>query len=391
MVLSSNRRGFIGSALSPKWTAVLGALCILLLAIGTASAIADAPVSGLPPGAIQGSTSALEALKPRLTDPQAAAELPRHELDRNEAIELMRSVFRPELQSPAGIFDDLHVEKFLSDNVAVIGVGEQPAPAGVALEGEVAQDQHEGPTLVDSTVSLRTEGPSGHQEEVDLGLEHTEGEIQPSAPLVEVGIPSELGEGIELPESGIRIEAVGAPAERSPSTVEQSVAVYPEIAEDTSLAVAPTPIGLETMTLLQSPQAPRSETFHLDLPDGASLRVNSKGGAEVILGTQTLLSILPPIALDANGKEVPVSLDVTGSSLGLSVSPEDSTTWPVLVDPVYDTHSWYPNNSTGLSDWVSATNTSHYAATNHPTCGSLCPSPLNSSMPGCKVWLGVVG
>jgi len=270
----------------------------------------------------------------------------------------------------------------------VIAAGDQPAPAGVTVD-EGSRGRYEGPILMDSTVPLRTEDSSGREEAVDLGLERTEGELQPANPLVEVGIPNELGEGIEVAESGVRIELGGAPAERSPSVIDQSVAAYPEVARDTSFAVAPSPTGLETMTLLQSSDAPRSETVHLDLPNGDSLRATSEGGAEVVQSDgRTLMSVLPPTALDADGRRVPVSLDVSGNSLSLHVSPQDSNAWPILVDPVFETYSWFNNKSTaGLADWTSASTTNIYLSSNYANCG-VCPSPLTSGMPGLYIGAG---
>jgi hypothetical protein len=275
-----------------------------------------------------------------LTDPQAAENLPHHDLSNDEALKLMQGVFKPALQVPAGPFDDLNVEKFLADNVAVIPAGEAPEETGIPV-GEEPESPYEGPTLLNATVPLRTEGPSGEKEVVDLSLEHSEGEIQSVNPLVEVGIPAELGDGIDLPETGVQIELAGAPEEHSPSIVDQSVAFWGNVAPDTDLAVAPTATGVETLTQLRSADSPHTQTFRLKLPAGATLQMAEHGdGAEVIGGGETLVSISPPTALDATGADVPVSLEVSGHSLVLTVSPEDSTKFPILLDPLYQTYEW---------------------------------------------------
>jgi hypothetical protein len=358
---------------------------MLILAVVAASAAADessgtenqAPPAILPPTALDFQTPA----ESELTDPQAAALLPHRDLDRGEAIALMTGVFEPQLQSPAGPFDDLQVERFLTDYVAVVGADSQPEPSGVIVGQE--DGDYDGPTLVDSTVPLRTEDASGREAPIDLGLEHAEGELQPTNPVVDVGIPQELGEGIELPASGIRIELEGAPEGRVPSIVEQSVGVYPEVAEDTSLAVAPTPTGLETMTLLQSPDAPTTQTFHLDLPARASLAATADGGAEVVRDGRPILGILPPSALDATGANVPVSLNVAGDSLMLQASPSAANAFPILVDPIYQEYRWrWDNTWAGLSDWVATGNTNSYVAENHVACASPCPAGLEPGYPG---------
>lgn len=45
-----------------------------------------------------------------LTDPQAAEELPHRDLGRSESEELLKGVFGPLIEAPAGIFDGLQVE-----------------------------------------------------------------------------------------------------------------------------------------------------------------------------------------------------------------------------------------------------------------------------------------
>jgi sugar lactone lactonase YvrE len=276
-----------------------------------------------------------KSIEPVLTDSSAAEALPHQDLNRDEALELMQAVFESELQAPAGVFDELQVEKFLSDHAAVVPAGQQPG---------------EAPTLLESTVPMRTEGSSGEEDPVDLTLEHAGGELQSSNPLVEVGVPQELGDGIELPESGIRIELEGAPQERSPSTIDDSVAVYPNVAEDSDFAVAPTPTAVETLTQLRSVDAPHAETFALDLPQGTTLRPTEGGGAEVSRGDETLIVIPPPIAIDATGAEVPVRLEVAGDSMTLEAIPSQSTQFPILVDPLFQSYEWLAkNNHNGVS------------------------------------------
>jgi sugar lactone lactonase YvrE len=367
---------------------LLAAVLLLLVSVVSTSALADDPGSGPPLPTSSETAAAIEEgstlESPQPTDPQAAAALPHDDLGRGEAVELLQGVFEPELQNAAGIFDDLEVTRFLAPNVAVVprdelsgaspeaqeeetpppaGEDEEeasPPPSGEEAEGEEeagspgAEEEPEGPTqsasevppeiagaaLLDSTIPLRAEATSGEQEPIDLSLEHSEGELQPSNPLVEVAIPQALGEGIELPGSGVKIELAEAPEDRSPSTVEGSVAVYPNVAEDTDLAVAPTPTGVEAMTQLRSAESPLSQTYHLKLPSGASLTATEEGGAIVKEGEEALLGISPPTALDASGAKVPVSLSVSGDSLTVSTSPGASASYPILVDPLFQSYNW---------------------------------------------------
>src|SRR4051794_29431142 len=141
------------------------------------------------------------------TDLNGAEEMPHKNLDRGEAVDLLMSVFGAEIEGAAGPFAGLEVEKFLSDNVAVVDPGtlETSKPE----QEEASNEDPSGPVLLESTIPLRTEDASGEEQPLSLGLEHAGGELQPENPLVEVGVPTELGDGIGLPESGIAISLPG--------------------------------------------------------------------------------------------------------------------------------------------------------------------------------------
>jgi hypothetical protein len=324
-------------------------LMVVFVFVVPSAALADeSDVGTMTPEAAQKALEEGERVESQLTDPKAAEQLPHRDLERAQVLQLISSVFGTQIEGVAGVFNDLNVDHFLSDNAAVIDAGDQPEASGAVI----GEGNYDGPALLESTVPLRIEEQSGNEATVDLGLEHAEGEIQPATPLVEVGIPSELGEGIQLPESEVEIALAGAPQERAPSIVGQTVAVYPEIAKDTSLAVAPSPTGVETFTLLQSADAPDSTTYQLSLPEGASLTATDDGGVEVSSGDEPLLRILPPAAMDAEGNDVPVSLEVSGSSFTVQAEPPQGAVYPILLDPVVESHNWYGyQSSDGLAAW----------------------------------------
>ncbi len=274
---------------------------------------------------------------PGLTDPKAGQSVAHQDLGRSEALGLLDGVFGGVLEDAAGIFDELQVKRFLAPNVAVISAGDQPAP----LREGSNSDRKEGPTLIDSSIPLRVDAGSGEEKAVDLRLKRSGGGLQSANPLVEVGMPEELGKGIDLPESGVRVKLAEAPIERSPSIVNESVAGYPNVAQDTDFAVAPTPTGFETLIQLRSPEAPRSQTYDLTLPIGATLETE-RGGAKVVdADDEIIVGIAPPTAIDAAGAEVPVRLSVSGKSLTVTASPGESAKFPILVDPIYQTYEWY--------------------------------------------------
>jgi NHL repeat-containing protein len=321
-------------------------LCLLIVSIVAGAATATADDAGSP-GA---NPDNLAFYLGELTNSEAAEELPHVDLGRDEALDLASAVFAPALQNPAGIYDELDVEEFHADNVAVIAAGDQPDAGSEASSSEE-------PTLLTSTTPLATRNAEGEREAVDLSLEPVEGELQPANPLVDLGIPGELDQGISLPDTDIKINVAGAP-DRAPSIAEQSTAFYPNVAQDTDFIVAPTPDGVETLTQLRSPEAPRSQTFNLSLPAGAELKEAEAGGAKVIQDDKAIVVIPPPTAYDAEGTSVPVSLEVSGKSLTITASPAEDAKYPVLVDPLYEQpYVWLWNNSTdGMYDWTSSIN-----------------------------------
>lgn len=332
----------------PRWGILFVGILCFLCCVGVGMAVADPgpeePGSSEAPllvpesqaGELPAGGSSVQA-GPE-TNPEAAEELPHSELGRAEAEELLTSVFPSALEEPAGIFNgELEIEEFHSDHVAVV------APP-------TSESQ---PGLLTSLLPLRTEDAAGEKEAVNLELEHAEGEVDPANPLVEVEIPTELGEGINLPESNVGIELAGDSSQPSASVVQGSATFYPNVAPDTDLAVAPTPTGVETFTQLRSAEAPRSQTFHLSLPAGAGLKATPEGGAEITQGGELLVAVPPPSAIDAEGNEVPVSLSVSGDAISLHVEPQPESAFPLLVDPVYESYAWMnSNNYTGIySDW----------------------------------------
>ncbi len=242
-----------------RMAATVGMVGVLvLLCVFAVPAVADQDSQS--PSGPDLAAGAEEAAEPRsLVDTEAAEEMQLRNLDREGASELVESVFGPVLESAVGHFDDLQVDHFLADNVAVLTPNQPEATSSNESEDDASEGA--SPILVDSTLPLRTENASGQVQPVDLGLEHHQGELQAANPLVDVAIPNELGEEIELPELGISIGVDGAPEEVSPSIVGESIALYPNVFEDTDFAVTPTPTGVEMLTHLRSASSDNADLY----------------------------------------------------------------------------------------------------------------------------------
>jgi len=334
--------------------AIVLVFAVLLAALSAGLALAsDSPPDSEAQGfVVPDSAAELEALTESSirvgtdppTDPAVAAELPHSDLGRDEAQELLTSVFPSALEEQAGVFNDLEVEAFRSDHVAVVP----------------ADHPGEEPGLLSSLLPLRVDNGAGEKEVVDLNLQSQGGVLEPGNPLVDVRIPTSLDQEVRLPEVGLGIQFEAA-VDRSASVISQAAAFYPNIADETDLTILPTPTGLETLTQLRSPAAPTSQKLHLDLPDGATLHETELGGATICRGEEVLVGVNPPTAIDANGDPVSVKMEISGSSLILDAEPEEDAAYPILVDPVFESYSWMNSeNKTGIyEDWLPYTSNSN--------------------------------
>jgi tripartite motif-containing protein 71 len=361
----------------PLGALLLLAIAVLCVAVASASAFASGEPSENPSALLPDSADMAAAIEngsgeeapPPATDPRAAEGLQLENLRRDEALEVLNGVFEAPLEAAAGIYDELGDAKLLGPHVALIRGSQDAAgpdfgggPSQSTPDREAAEELPEaealrdigppqalpaeianGAELVDSTLPLEV----GSGEPLDLSLVHQDGRLEPAAPLVETQIPEELDERIELPELGIGIELLAANPQRTASISNGSVAFYPNVAQDADFAVSATPTGIETFMQLRSGDSPVSGVYRLSLPAGAELIGTGAGGAEVRSGEDILLSVPAPVAIDAAGKGVPVALDVDSASgeLTIKAEPESGTTYPVLVDPLFQTYEWSTKNT----------------------------------------------
>lgn len=322
---------------------------VLLLLLATFASLAlgdeqDAPGSVIPAGVDSPSELATVSESGKVdlpsTDPQAAEELPHSDLNRPEAEDLLEGVFGGGMEDPALPYDELEVEEFRSDYIAVVAPPEPEGDAG----------------LLSSLLPLRAETESGDKELVDLSLERSGDHLEPDNPLVEVEIPEELSEGIALPNSDITISIGSGETDRTASEFNEASAFFPNVRLDSDLVVSAVPTGIETFTHLRTPDAPHSEVFELSLPPGAQLESTGVGGARVNNSEgEQLLTVSAPAAIDAEGDEVPATLEVDGHRLAVSVDPPTDAVYPILLDPVFESYNWNNGVAVGKDDWEAAT------------------------------------
>lgn len=293
-------------------------------------------------------------------------------LGRPEAEGVLEEVFGSSIEGPAQALDELNVEEFRSDHVAVVAppVGSGQSPSG----------------LISSVLPLRAENDHGEKEMVDLDLEGVDGHLEPENPLVAVEIPGELSEGITFPESGIAINVASSQGQRDSSLAGDASAFFPNVANNSDLVITPTALGVETYTQLRSTDSPHTQSYSLDLPADLHLRATDEGGAEVVNGNgHPVLTVPPPSAVDAEGNPVPADLEVEANAIRVSVEPSPEAAFPVLVDPVFERYTWgtfpQPAGTSGLV-WSEFSNQGFWTTINGPKPGQTAEAEQGATSPG---------
>jgi sugar lactone lactonase YvrE len=317
--------------LSTRAKGAMLALVSLFLVLGVAVAAASGEDAGEQPSLATGleglEGQANGAIVPAPTNPAGGLDVPLPEMGRVQAGDLLQTVFEPVLDAAGGTFDELDVQKFLAPDAAVVST--------VDPEGNPQR------VLVDSTIPLGAKTDSGDLKAIDLGLETgAGGVIEAVNPLVDIKVPAEIGAPITMPDAGIGIRLETDADSRQASVLEAETVFYPDVAADTDFAVTPTPLGLETLTQIRSADSPTTQRLALSVPNGAEVSSTDVGGAKVLMGDELLMTVDRPAAMDAAGEEVPVTMTVAGGDLVLTVSPEPNSSYPILVDPLFQTYEW---------------------------------------------------
>jgi len=234
-----------------------------------------------------------------------------------------------------------------------------------SLEGGLAArvTDEDGTELLSAGIPVNAPDEGGVDRKVDLALEEAGGGYVSENPLIGVTLPENADKRFLL-ENGLGISATATDPSTGSLFGDKNV-FYPEVEPATDLLASPIAQGIELSDQLRSPESPETLHFQLELPSGNSLRADGSGGAEAVREGNVVARVPFPTAVDAQGTEVPVDLEVQGDAIALHVAHrEGDFAYPILVDPtlVEDWYnaSWYAgSNLQALSDgsWVWGTNT----------------------------------
>jgi RHS repeat-associated protein len=246
-------------------------------------------------------------------------------LSPERAAKLASKAFPAVIDGPAGGPPSLsagqRITSFPSDRSAIVDLG----------EGEHG--------AIESLEPIAVEAGPGHRVPVDLSLVEASGGFASATSPVDVSIPKQSGDGIGLPGVGVSLTPVdlkGNPLRGSEGVIDGSAVLYANTQTDADTLVKPTATGFQADTLLRSAQSPEALYFKVGMPSGAMLTAatDGSGAAAVVYAGSTLAFIAPPSVRDAAGRQVPVSMTVSGDTLALTVDHRTGQfTYPLDVDP----------------------------------------------------------
>ncbi|MCX4531652.1 DNRLRE domain-containing protein [Streptomyces sp. NBC_01669] len=132
---------------------------------------------------------------------------------------------------------------------------------------------------------------------------------------------------IDLPVASI------SPAELSST----GLVIYPNTQRDADIvAIRSEASQVELFHLLRTANAPHSFTYTVDLQPGQEMTAVSENTVMIADGQEGFATFVSaPVAIDAKGNTVPVSMTTSGSAIVISLAPAAGQTvhYPVLLDP----------------------------------------------------------
>ncbi len=221
--------------------------------------------------------------------------------------------------------------------------------------GTVVRTPSEGTALIDSSAPLVDQAGNP----LDMKLQDKGSNFEPKNPAASVELPAAADGSVALADADVKISYAshgGDASDADGRVVGDLGALYPTVAPDTDLFLAPRATGLELYAQLRSADSPEALRFDVNMPSGDALQPAPDGidGAQVVgANGNPKVTITPPIAMDGNGDPVSVDLEVDGDSIVLSVPHDASDAYPILVDPVVavnDIYLW--SSGAGFGGWT---------------------------------------
>ncbi len=205
--------------------------------------------------------------------------------------------------------------------------------------------------LVSSTEPLAVQ-EGANLTAIDLRLVDGGAWLKPANVSTDAQIPRRADGLFSVAGIGFTVEGAGA----GKAEADTRTAIWRAGGDRASLVAQPSVDGLELWTPIpDATVAATPVTYRFVLPSGGVLRADPSGGASLVVDDRPVLTVKPPLAVDAAGDPVDVSFSVSGDAITQTVRPSSSTAWPILVDPyITDSRSGqlYNNSTAGDVGWV---------------------------------------
>ncbi len=201
---------------------------------------------------------------------------------------------------------------------------------------------HHDRGVVESLEPIAIRMASGQFKPIDLALRDEGSSFAPVTSQVAVQIPKHLQGGVRASRSGVSLTPVDAKGDAlggSEGSVDGASVMYANTQTDTDTLAKPTSRGFELSAILRSEASPHTLDYRLGLPNGASLVQHQRHRPmQVVKEGVTVGMLMPPTAVDAAGKPVPVTMVVDGNLLTVEVQDASGEyQYPIQVDPEYAT------------------------------------------------------
>jgi len=188
---------------------------------------------------------------------------------------------------------------------------------------------------------------SGSERPMDLSVQAGATHFRAANSLVETTIPKHLEDGVKFPGLGYSVAPDGIATRGAPMRLD-GVPFYANVQRDTDALVRPTPTGVETTLILRSSRSPEHTALTFDLAPGQELRPAvadpsggpiGSSGAQIWQHGRQIAQIPAPAAVDAEGRQVPVTTRVNGHKLVFDVTyRRGGFRMPIAVDPIVDNY-----------------------------------------------------
>ncbi|HEX5852318.1 MAG TPA: RHS repeat-associated core domain-containing protein [Solirubrobacteraceae bacterium] len=210
------------------------------------------------------------------------------------------------------------ITRYLSDHAASLDLG------------------HGKHGVLESSVPIATLTPSGRAVPLDLRLRHANGGFEPSVAASRVLLHSRADAGVTLTDTGLSI----APAQSdagSAGVLDGGGVLYANTQTDADTLFKPVAQGVAVDGVLRSAASPQRLSFAVSGPGSVRLRTRRSGVVSISLDGDVVASVLPPLAQDATGTPVPVTMSVSRDRLVLDIAHRNGDfQYPIEVDPIIE-------------------------------------------------------